>query len=334
MQGFSHIEKLVEDFENYLQNCKEKLFSSNEIIVSRDEVEFYISAIKKAIEPEKHRFAGLLKNKNEIIKDAEDKADKILSDANAQVTEITNELQIMQTAYARANKILETARKEEEEILETARKKATDMQMNAMYYTDGILRDVQVLIKETVSTNTQNLEAANRSLKSIFDTITENRNELPILDDNAQEQQEEQQQPQQRQIRAYQAQGYSVPPQQMPEYASQVKQPGYAEQIQQSAYEEKIQQAAYEEQMQQLQDRTAQVQQAQGQYSPKTKMEGYQTGQIPRTEIKKQPEKMKLDEPLAKEIDPNTSKMKSVKVKLKSDSAEDIIGLAKGVLSD
>lgn len=179
----SNIEKLVEDFENYLTNCKEKLFSPNEIIVSRDEVEFYINQIKSAIKPEIARVNKLMQNKDDIIKDARKRAEEIVARANVQVTEITSELQIMQNAYARANQIIETARMEEAEILENAKKTSREMQMGAVYYTDDLLREVQIRIKEAIEANSRSLEATNRNLKKIFETVNENRKELPIRDE-------------------------------------------------------------------------------------------------------------------------------------------------------
>ena len=179
----SNIEKLVEDFENYLSNCKGRLLNSNEIVVSRDEVDFYIGNIKSAIKPEFARLNKLMQNKEEILKDARKRADEIIARANVQVNEITNELQVMQQAYERANQIIATAEMEADEIIANARRNSREMQMGAVYYTDDLLREVQIRIKETIEANTRSLDEANRGLRKIFETVNENRKELPIKDD-------------------------------------------------------------------------------------------------------------------------------------------------------
>ena len=86
----SRIEKCIEEIEDYLDNCKVAVLSSNKILVNREEIEELISDLRNKTPDEVKRYQKMISNKEAILADAQAKADQIIAQAQIQTNELVS----------------------------------------------------------------------------------------------------------------------------------------------------------------------------------------------------------------------------------------------------
>ena len=133
----SRMEQIIEEIEEYIDNCKYQPLSSTKIVVNKDELEELLTELKMKTPEEIKRYQKIISNKEAILADAQAKADAIIAQAQVQTSELVSEHQIMQQAYAQANEVVMIATKQAQEILD----KATNDANNCLLYTSPSPRD-------------------------------------------------------------------------------------------------------------------------------------------------------------------------------------------------
>jgi len=180
----SRIEQLIDEIEEYIDSCKYQAFSSNKILVNKDEIEELIRELRVKTPDEIKRYQRIIQNKEEILNDARNKAEQLIKDATDQTTELISEHQIMQQAYAQADEVVTAATRQAQEILDTAVMEANNMRMSAMQYTDELLAHVENVLANAINTASANYETLIGNMKQYQDVISANRRELvPIPED-------------------------------------------------------------------------------------------------------------------------------------------------------
>ena len=116
----SRMEQIIEEIEEYIDNCKYQPLSSTKIVVNKDELEELLTELKMKTPEEIKRYQKIISNKEAILADAQAKADAIIAQAQVQTSELVSEHQIMQQAYAQANEVVMIATKQAQEILDKA----------------------------------------------------------------------------------------------------------------------------------------------------------------------------------------------------------------------
>lgn len=174
----SRIEQLIDEIEEYIDNCKYKAFSTDTIMVNKEEIDSLLRELRMKTPEEIKRYQRIISNKEAILNDAKQKAQELLNDAAVQTNALISEHQIMQQAYAQANEIVELATKQAQEILDNAMMEANSYKASAMQYTDGILADLENLIKQSIEISTADYSAMVSHLKEIDNVVTENRAKL------------------------------------------------------------------------------------------------------------------------------------------------------------
>ena len=96
----SRIEQLINEIDEYIEECKFKAFSNTEIIVNKDEIQDLLGELRLRIPDEVKRYQKIISNQDAIISDAQAQAQAILAQATAQTDELVSEHEIMQRAYA------------------------------------------------------------------------------------------------------------------------------------------------------------------------------------------------------------------------------------------
>mgnify|MGYP000784547477 FL=1 len=96
----SRMEQIIEEIEEYIDNCKYQPLSSTKIVVNKDELEELLTELKMKTPEEIKRYQKIISNKEAILADAQAKADAIIAQAQVQTSELVSEHQIMQQAYA------------------------------------------------------------------------------------------------------------------------------------------------------------------------------------------------------------------------------------------
>ena len=146
----SRIEQIIEEIEEYIDNCNFQPLSKKNIVVNKEEMEELLRELRMKTPEEIKRYQKMLANKDAILADAQAKADAIVNQANLQLTEMISEQEFMQQAYAQANAVVEAATVQAQEILNNATADANENRMGAMLYSDSMLANMQSIILNTL----------------------------------------------------------------------------------------------------------------------------------------------------------------------------------------
>lgn len=180
----SRIEQIIEEIEEYIDNCKYQTLSSSKIIVNKEEMEELLNELRSKTPEEIKRYQKIISNKEAILADAQSKADAIIAQAQIKTDELVSEHQIMQQAYAQANEVVMIATKQAQEILDNATNDANNIRMSAMQYTDDILRNLENTIAHSMDLARNRHESYMNSIQEFYDIVSSNRAELnPSVDE-------------------------------------------------------------------------------------------------------------------------------------------------------
>lgn len=172
------IEQLIDEIEDYISGCKNKAFSSTEIIVNRDEIEGLLQELRLKTPEEIRRYQKIISNKEAILNDAREKANDLIQAATEQTNELISENEIMAQAYEQAKAILKDTTEQAQDILDKATVEANGLRDSAVQYTDDLLSSVENTIAEYINKSGAHYQALITSLTECYDTIRSNRMEL------------------------------------------------------------------------------------------------------------------------------------------------------------
>ena len=148
----SRIEQLIDEIEEYIDNCKFKAFSTDIILVNKAEIDDLLRELRMKTPEEIKRYQKIISNKEAILNDAKQKAQELLNDATVQTNELISEHQIMQQAYAQANEIVEMATKQAQDILDNA-----TIVVGAHYMSDVLVGGTMTLVSSIFALKITNL---------------------------------------------------------------------------------------------------------------------------------------------------------------------------------
>jgi len=174
----SRIEQLIDEIEEYIENCKPKFMSSTEIIVNKDEMDELIRELRMKTPDEIKRYQKIISNKEAILNDARAKAEALIAEATVHTNELINEHEIMQQAYAQANEVVTMASRQAQEILDNATMEANSVRAAAMQYMDDMLSNLANIISSSTQAANTNYANLIGSLNQYGEIIRANRNEL------------------------------------------------------------------------------------------------------------------------------------------------------------
>ena len=183
----SRIEQLIDEIEEYIDNCKYKAFSTDVIMVNKAEIDDLLRELRMKTPEEIKRYQKVLANTEAILADARSKAEELIKNATAQTTELVNEHEIMQRAYEQANEIVAMATEQAQGILDNAMIEANNMKAAAMQYTDDILANLENILKQSIEISTRDYNTLVGNLQEIDHVVTSNRAELVPANDSVNE---------------------------------------------------------------------------------------------------------------------------------------------------
>ncbi|MEH2942403.1 ATPase [Lachnospiraceae bacterium KK002] len=172
------IEQIIDEIEDYIENCKYQPFSNSRIVVDKDEIEDLLSELRRRMPDEIKRYQRMISNKEAILADAQAKADAIIAQAEVHTTELVSEHEIMQQAYAQANEVVLIATNQAQEILDNATNDANNIRMGAIQYTDDILKGLESIIGHAMDTTKARTDNLLNSLQECYSVVNANRIEL------------------------------------------------------------------------------------------------------------------------------------------------------------
>ena len=177
------IEQIIDDIEEFIDNCKYKALSSTHIIVDKDRIDELLHELRVKTPEEIKRYQKIINNKDAILADAREKAAALINEATVHTNELINEHEIMQQAYAQANEVVTLASNQAQEILDNATIEANTMREAAMRYTDDMLANVENIIANTMEGTAFRYEELMSGLNNCYETVKANRAELnPMAD--------------------------------------------------------------------------------------------------------------------------------------------------------
>ena len=186
----SKIEQMIDEIEEYIEGCRYQPLSNSKILVNKEELLDLLAELRRRAPDEIRRYQKIISNKEAILADAKTKAEAIINQAEVQTTALVSEHQIMQQAYNQANEVVSFASNQAQDIVDAASNDAYDIRMNAIYYTDDVLKSLEDIIGNALETTKARTENLLNSLQGCYEMVSVNRAEL-----NATQKAEEQQAP-------------------------------------------------------------------------------------------------------------------------------------------
>lgn len=174
----SKIEQIINEMEEYIDNCKFQPLSSTKIIVVKEEMEELISELRLKTPEEIKKYQKIIANKEAILNDAKERAEAMIAEATAHITELVSEHEIMQQAYKQANDVVAQAKVQAQQIVNSATEDANNIRLGAVAYTDETLENVQGILTSGMSAFQERYDTLMRSMNTSLDVVINNRKEL------------------------------------------------------------------------------------------------------------------------------------------------------------
>lgn len=174
----SRIEQIIDELEEYIESCKPKFMSNSEIIVNKEDIDELIRELRMKTPDEIKRYQKIISNKEAILNDAREKAEKLINDATIHTNELISEHEIMQQAYTQANEVVTMASQQAQEILDKATMEANELRMQAAKYTEDRLVEMENIILSSINAAVSNYDTLLGSLNQYKDLIQSNRRAL------------------------------------------------------------------------------------------------------------------------------------------------------------
>lgn len=172
------IEQAIEDVYEYIEMCKPKGLSSTMIVVHKDELLDKLDELKLRIPDEVSRCTKILDRRDEILREAELKAQKIIADAGVKAESMVHDSEIMRQAYLQANEFISRANNQAQETYSLATYEADQIRSGAYRYTKDMLTQVENVLSVTLEDTKAKYDALLEALSNNLEIVTANRKEL------------------------------------------------------------------------------------------------------------------------------------------------------------
>ena len=176
----SRIEQKIEDIYAFVESCKMQRLSATRVIVPKDELYDLLDDLRRDIPTEIKRYRKILNQRDQILDDANTKAQAMLADAKEQYKALVEEHNIMQQAYLQAEKTVNEANARAQAIIDDARKQAEEIGNGAIYYTSDLLTMAEKTIQAAYTNTLNNSKVLEKSLSDYLETVRKNKAELVV----------------------------------------------------------------------------------------------------------------------------------------------------------
>ncbi len=172
------IEQAIDDIYEYIETCKPKGFSNSLIIVSKDELLDKLDELKLRIPDEVSRCSKIYERREDILREAEIKAQKYVDDSAVKAEAMIHDSEIMRQAYLQANEFMVRANQQAEETVAAANYEAEQLRNGAYEYTKDMLLQIENVLSASVQDVKAKSEAYIEALTRNLKIVTDNRREL------------------------------------------------------------------------------------------------------------------------------------------------------------
>jgi vacuolar-type H+-ATPase subunit H len=171
----NRIEQLIDNIYDYVESCKASTFAPSKVTVNKDELYDLRDELKERTPDEIKRYQKIIANRDAIIADAEDKAEKIIEEAKAKAKQLVSEHEIMQQAYARVNEMVADAGRDADEMVKKAKFEADQLTTGALNYANNVMYDMENILHEAYESTRERAENLINTLKDNYEAVAENR---------------------------------------------------------------------------------------------------------------------------------------------------------------
>lgn len=180
----SKIESRIEELESYIENCKPYHFSSNKIIVNREEIEDILQDLRSDIPDEVERYRRIISNKEAIEQEAKERAQYLIDQAESRTNELLSENEIMMQARAQADLIVKQATEYAQDLVDQAVLEGNAYKESAQQYLNDMLVNLHTIIYSCIDNTTKNTNKFLESLNQVGETVQDNLNELNQVEED------------------------------------------------------------------------------------------------------------------------------------------------------
>ena len=174
----NRMEQLIDELYEYIESCKPKGFSTTQVVVMKEAIYDILDEMKLKIPEEIKRCAKVVSNKDQIIANAEERAEKIIADAKRQAEMLVQESEIMRQAYLQANEMVARATTQANQIFQEASEEAERVSVGALEYTNHLLAVVERSVAYTYEETKAKTEEMLRTLEENLRIVQDNRREI------------------------------------------------------------------------------------------------------------------------------------------------------------
>lgn len=174
----NRIEQLIDEIYEFVEGCKPNTFAPNKVTLNKDELYDLLDELKERTPDEIKRYQKIIANRDAIIADANDKAEKIIEEAKNKARQLVGEHEIMQQAYARVNEMVAAAGQDADEMVAKAKAEADQLTSGALNYANNIMYDMEEILLKAYEATKERTDNLISTLKESYDSVAANRMEI------------------------------------------------------------------------------------------------------------------------------------------------------------
>ena len=183
----SGIERIIDEIEEYVEECKPYPLSQTKIVVNKEELIELLTELRLQIPEEVKQYQKIINNQDAILSNAKSQADNMVEEANEYTKQLVSDHEIMQRAYASANDVIEDANRQADMIVGNATADANNIKRSIMKYSDDMLGSLQTIMDHIMDDSRSKFDAFIRSMETNYEIVENNRNELAVSNQDEEE---------------------------------------------------------------------------------------------------------------------------------------------------
>lgn len=172
------INELFDEFEEFIEDCKAQTFSSNRLIVPRDEIFNRIREIRMKLPSEVEKSTQLMGRRDQILKDAHDRAEQIKIVAQEEAQRRIGETEVMKQAMEQAKSLINQANLKAQEIINDAVEESNTIRIGALNYTNNVMMDLSDFTAAILNEEGMKFQQLVDTMKAQYDVIEANRKQI------------------------------------------------------------------------------------------------------------------------------------------------------------
>lgn len=187
--GNSRIEQIIDELNDYIDECRPVPLSKANIIVQKDAIQEYLDQLRISTPDEIKRYQKIISNRDAILKEAENKAADIIKAAEERAEALVSEHEVFQQACAKAHETLadavaraqamvDEATNESDRLRYEANRDSDKIRTGALAYANDMLAEIENSIGNAYESINAKSSMLVSTLKANLDTIIGNRLEL------------------------------------------------------------------------------------------------------------------------------------------------------------